>query len=76
MSRFYRLFFICFDVSSTNTPSESTVEEAAAGEEGGEGPSSISGAGSDATSQWVDDSFLPKYMPSTSKAYDDNDMDR
>ncbi|CAH2100374.1 unnamed protein product [Euphydryas editha] len=62
--------------NSTNTPSESTVE-GAGGEEGGDGPSSISGGGSDATSQWVDDSFTPKYMPSTSKAYDDNDlMDR
>ncbi|XP_050355845.1 receptor-mediated endocytosis protein 6 homolog isoform X2 [Nymphalis io] len=58
---------------TTNIPSESTAE----GTVGSEVPNTISGGGSDATSQWVDDSFPTKYMPSSSKAYDDNDlMDR
>ncbi|CAH0722191.1 unnamed protein product, partial [Brenthis ino] len=64
-----------FDYAPQNntSASESTVEGAAGGEPGGQ-----AGAGSDATSQWVDDSFPSKYhMPSTSKSYDDNDlMDR
>ncbi|XP_052737207.1 receptor-mediated endocytosis protein 6 homolog [Bicyclus anynana] len=61
--------------NAQSAPSESTVEDAA----GGEDPAELGCAsGSDATSQWVDDSFPSKYhLPSTSKAYDDNDlMDR
>ncbi|XP_045761634.1 receptor-mediated endocytosis protein 6 homolog isoform X1 [Maniola jurtina] len=64
-----------FNAQSNSVPTESTLEDAAGGEE----PSALSCAsGSDATSQWVDDSFPTKYhLPSTSKAYDDNDlMDR
>ncbi|XP_047525386.1 receptor-mediated endocytosis protein 6 homolog [Pieris napi] len=62
--------------NNNNTASENTVDDAQ-----GEGHTST---GSDATSQWVTDSFprldgfLGKYqMPSTSKAYEENDlMDR
>ncbi|XP_064077092.1 receptor-mediated endocytosis protein 6 homolog [Vanessa tameamea] len=61
--------------NATNIPTESTAE--GTGESEVEVPNTISGGGSDATSQWVDDSFPTKYMPSSSKAYDDNDlMDR
>ncbi|XP_032515524.2 receptor-mediated endocytosis protein 6 homolog isoform X2 [Danaus plexippus] len=40
------------------------------------GPMGSGAPGSDATSQWVDDSFPDKYLPSTCKGYEDNEMDR
>ncbi|XP_041974424.1 receptor-mediated endocytosis protein 6 homolog isoform X2 [Aricia agestis] len=72
---------------NTDASSEPRAESivAVAGEAAGEGDAEAgegegaepAGAGVDATSQWVDDSF-PKYdMPSTSKSYEENDlMDR